>query len=218
MKVSLIRGSTVTLALLCSAGMLRPASAGLVYEDLASVSAANIDAMAIAFNPGSPSDEATANSDTGVGLPGGSGQTQVMPSTNGGAGFSLASVTPPNFHRRPGTNSRAGNGSGGGNGTGQGLNNSLGSGLGRQTGSTSASGGNSAGVSSSSGSSLGNSESTGSSSGAGGGSGAFAPGTDISNPLMPSSTSGNTYSFNTTIAPGATLFADPPLATGFIFT
>jgi len=208
MKVSLFSGRAVIFSVLCCAGMLRVASAGLVYEDLAGVSAANIDAMAIAFNPGSANDEAPANSETGSGLPGGSGHSQAIAST-GAAGFSLPGVTPPSFHRRRGSNNRPGGGGNGG-GRGSGLSNNSNPSGGGSSGLTT--GGNSAGSNSSA------SDSGNAGAGAGAGSAGPAPGTDISNPLMPSSTSGSTYSFNTTIGPGASLFADPPLATGFIFT
>ena len=204
MKISLIPISAIAVGVLFSAGMLRVASAGLVYEDLAGVSAANIDAMAIGLTPGSSNDEAPANSETGVGLPGGSGQAQEIGPPKR-VGFSLPGVNPPDFHKKRSSNARPGNGNGsGGRGSGFGTNgiNPSGAGAGGSSG-------NSAGSVS---------DSSNAASGAGAGSGGPAPGTDISNPLMPSSTSGSTYSFNTTVGPGASLFADPPLATGFIFT
>ena len=208
------------LSLACLCSVAGKASAGLISEDLAAVSVSSVDAMAISLNPNAPANE-TATTESGEnqpasessGTPGlpspGPGKQQMLIAKGGAGGTSMPHVQAPHFKRKRSSNMR---GPGGGSGNGSG--NSGSSGLG--------SNGSSSGLNSTGSSGTSGSNSTGSSSGDSGagtsGNGGPAAGTDVSNPLMPNSTSGSTYSFNTNVSAGAPLFADPPLATGFIFT
>lgn len=216
-----------TLSLACVCSLAGRASAGLISEDLAAISVSSVDAMAISLDPNAPSvetgstesgDNQPAGESTGTpGLPSpGSGQQQMLIAKGGTGGSSMPDVQAPHFKRKR-NNARGPGGPGSGNGSG----NSGTSGLGSNGSSSGLSSTGSSGNSGSGGSG-GPSSGTGSSSGDSGagssGNSAPAPGTDVSNPLMPSSTSGSTYSFNTNVPEGSPLFADPPLATGFIFT
>lgn len=225
-------GRAVALSALCCVGMIRPTAAGLIYEELAAVSAANVDAMALNADA-SPGEAAPNESDGVPGLPGGSSTNHQMLIASGGvSGSTTASADAPHFKRprsglvRPGG---GGNGSGSGNRPGSGT----GSGSsGAGAASTNAGGGAGAGtLGSNTASSSGGSGAPAGGAPAGGGvpqndgsTGGTPPaGTDVSNPILPSSTVGSTYNFNASVGAGnggssAPLFADPPLASGFIFT
>src|SRR5579872_3929100 len=200
--------STAIAAIVFSAAMSYEAQAGLMHSGLALTSAANLDVLASSLYADEGQDgTGTTNlgraNDGGTGLPSpGAGGNRQSPGAGahgaGGYGSFFAASAGNKFRRRSGGSNSNGYNPGNNSGAGS---TAASSSLTTNTGSNSGSPADVGGQTSNS--------------------GASGAGSNPSNPILPTSTQGNTYNFNYTTPGGGSssqLFFDPPIASGYIYT